>query len=137
MFNPQALEAQAIALAGLFQSLEQVQQCARNGVATDPTGVRVVLESVLRIDAPDASSVYGGLGGLRPGLTLLAQHLARKMSATQLEQARYAANLMALERRLSASPDAAAQPCSCCSPRMGLSQEKSRGVSHVLRVHSN
>jgi high frequency lysogenization protein len=71
--------------------------------------VRVVLESVLRIDAADALAVYGELSGLRPGLMLLDQHLSRQMQATHLEQARYAASLMAIERRLSSSPQIAAQ----------------------------
>lgn len=109
MINYQALSAQSIALAGLFQSLEQVQHCARSGAVSNPAAMRAVLESVMRIDAADAQSVYGNLAALRPGLSLLAQHLARRMNATHHEQARYAASLMGIERRLVRSPTAAAQ----------------------------
>ena len=109
MFDPRALRAQSIALAGLLQSLEQVQKCARSGEPSDAGAMRVVLESVLRIDAPDTQSVYGELAGLRPGLNLLALHLARRMNAAHLEQSRYAASLMGLERRLVKSPSVAAR----------------------------
>lgn len=109
MFNYQALTAQSIALAGLFQSLEQVQYCARGGALSNPDAMRVVLESVMRIDAADTQSVYGDLAALRPGLSLLAQHLARHMNAALHEQTRYAASLMGLERRLVKSTTVAAQ----------------------------
>jgi high frequency lysogenization protein len=104
MFDSRRLSDQAIALAGLFQSIELVQQCARNGEPADPAAMCVVLESVLRIDAIDTPSVYDGLSGLRPGLSLLAQHLSRRLNANNLEQARYASNLISLERRLDKSP---------------------------------
>jgi high frequency lysogenization protein len=109
MINYRALTAQSIALAGLFQSLEQVQHCARSGATSNPDAMRAVLESVMRIDAADTESVYGNLSSLRPGLSLLAQHLARKMNAAHHEQTRYAASLMSVERRLVRSPTAAAQ----------------------------
>ena len=69
----------------------------------------VVLESVLRIDAADATSVYGGLSGLRPGLSLLAQHMSRRLNAVNFEQARYASSLISLERRLTKSTQLSAQ----------------------------
>ena len=100
---------QCIALAALFQAVEQMQACARNGQFADVAAAETVLESVLRIDAPSAADVYGGIRGLRDGLLTARRHLERHMDATRLEQARYAAGLMFLERRLSAASDIAGQ----------------------------
>lgn len=100
MFGSRRLSDQVIALAGLFQSVELVQQCARSGEPTDCAAMSVVLESILRIDAADTPAVYDGLSGLRPGLSLLVQHMSRSLNVSNLEQARYASNLISLERRL-------------------------------------
>lgn len=98
---------QCIALAGLFQAVEQMRHSARSGEPGDRAALVPVLEAVLRIDAPSAAQVYGGIANLAPGLTLLAAHLSRELDATRMEQARYAASLMYLERRLAANAHAA------------------------------
>lgn len=98
-----------IALAGLFQAVEQMQHCARTGEVSDQPAVDAVLEAVLRIDAASTADVFGGIAELRPGLTALRHHLERQMDVSRLEQARYCANLMFLERRLSAATDVAGQ----------------------------
>jgi high frequency lysogenization protein len=102
--GPGDMRGQCIALAGLFQAVEQVQICARNGAPSDSDAVRTSLLSVLRIDAPDPISVFGSIADLRPGLETLLHHVDRQMNSLRLEQARYAANLMYLERRLNAAP---------------------------------
>ncbi|MFT5446458.1 MAG: high frequency lysogenization protein [Gammaproteobacteria bacterium] len=109
MFDSRRLSDQVIALAGLFQSIELVQQCARSGQPSDTAAMCVVLESVLRIDAADVPSVYGELSGLRPGLSLLAQHMSRRLNAVNLEQARYASSLISLERQVTKSTQLSAQ----------------------------
>jgi high frequency lysogenization protein len=98
-----------IALAGLFQAVEQMQHCARSGEIADQPATDAVLEAVLRIDAASTTEVFGGLSQLRSGLANLRHHLLREMDVSRLEQARYAANLMFLERRLSAARDVAGQ----------------------------
>jgi high frequency lysogenization protein len=100
---------QCIALAGMLQALEQLQHCARSGQPADVPAMDCVLEAVLRIDADSAEGVFGELGNLQPGLTLLSQHLSRRMGELRLEQARYAASLMFLERKLAAAPPVGAQ----------------------------
>lgn len=104
---PRGLREQCIALAGLYQAVGQVQACARDGQPSSAQALRTSLASVLRIDADSAEAVFGGIDALAPGLALLGAHLARQTSVLQLEQARYAAGLMYLERRLAASADAA------------------------------
>jgi high frequency lysogenization protein len=106
--RPGDVTGQCVALAGLFQAVSQVQACAREGRPADEEALATSLESVLRIDAPDPASVFGGLQRVRPGLVVLLRHLERRMSAALLEQARYAASLMCLERRLHHSPASAA-----------------------------
>ena len=100
---------QCIALAGMFQAVEQMQHCARSGQPDDVPAMDTVLEAVLRIDADSAGAVFGGVGNLQPGLTLLTQHLERRMDVLRLEQARYAASLMFLERKLAAAAESGAQ----------------------------
>lgn len=102
--RPGDVYGQCVGLAGLFQSVAQVQACARGGDPDDERALRTSLESVLRIDAPDPQGVYGGIHNLRPGLGTLVQHLQRQLNTARVEQSRYAASLMFLERRLAAAP---------------------------------
>jgi CII-binding regulator of phage lambda lysogenization HflD len=46
MINYHALSEQSVALAGLFQSLEQVQHCARGGAISKPGALRYGQDSV-------------------------------------------------------------------------------------------
>lgn len=100
---------QCIALAGLFQAVEQMQRCARSGQPGDVPAMDTVLEAVLRIDADSARAVFDGVGNLQPGLALLAQHLDRRFDVLRLEQARYVSSLMFLERKLAGAPETGAQ----------------------------
>ena len=104
--SPRGLREQCIALAALYQAVGQVQACARDGEPSSVAALRTSLSSVLRIDADSAEAVFDGVGALAQGLALFGAHLARRSTALQLEQARYAAGLMYLERRLAAAADA-------------------------------
>ena len=104
---PRELREQCIALAGLYQAVGQVQACARAGEPSSDSALRTSLSSVLRIDADSTEEVFGGVNALLQGFTLLGAHLNRQTGVLQLEQARYAAGLMYLQRRLAASPDTA------------------------------
>ena len=105
--SPGDVTGQCIALGGLFQAVSQVQACARHAAPDDPAAFAASLESVLRIDAPDPGAVFGGLDRVAPGIAVFRRHVERRMSAELLEQARYAASLMFLERRLDAAPASA------------------------------
>jgi high frequency lysogenization protein len=105
--NPRA---QAIALAGMLQSLQLVQDLAHDGGPADAASFRTCLASVLALDAESAEAVYGGLAGVRPGLAVLLAHLerpldSRRLAPRRLEQSRYAGSIMKLERRLHARPE--------------------------------
>lgn len=102
---PRGLREQCIALAGLYQAVGQVQACARDGEPSSTAAFRTSLSSVLRIDADNAEEVFDGIGALAQGFALFGAHLTRQATVLHLEQARYAAGLMYLERRLAASAD--------------------------------
>jgi high frequency lysogenization protein len=106
--GPGDVTGQCIALAGLFQAVSQVQACARDGHPADEAALAASLESVLRIDAADPAGVFGGLHRVQPGLAVFLRHIERRMNAALIEQSRYAASLMYLERRLHHAPASAA-----------------------------
>jgi high frequency lysogenization protein len=93
-----SIEDRALALAGVFQALGEVQRAARTGgTESAPTGVS--LESALRLDAPSVEAVYGGRAGLRQGLELLVRQLGGAQGR-DVEIGRYFAGLLVLERKL-------------------------------------
>lgn len=91
----------AIALAGLYQAIQGVIECARTGTA-DPEIMRPCLYSLLKIDAPDVESIFGEPGALLPGTRLLIAHLTGRFD---LELARYVVQIVKLERRFDGRPD--------------------------------
>jgi len=95
---------QVIALAGIFQSARLVQQLAREGRA-EREPFRHSIRSVLAIDAPDTTAVYGGLGGVRLGLELLKSKLAGNSVPADVEMARYVVAMMHLEKLLRRKPE--------------------------------
>ncbi len=90
---------QVIALAGVLQAAHMVKELAYHGTANTPA-VESSLESVLRIDAPDAEAVFGGPAGVLDGLKVLRMQLAGDAQTRDMELARYAIALLTLETRL-------------------------------------
>jgi high frequency lysogenization protein len=98
-----SLRNQVLALAGIFQSAFLVQQLARVG-RTDTEALRVSIQSVLALDAPDVETVYGGARGVRIGLELLSTKLSGKSKPSDMEMARYVVTMMQLEAALRRRP---------------------------------
>jgi high frequency lysogenization protein len=88
-----------LALAGIFQAARLTQQLAREG-RTDAPAFRASVQSILRLDAPDTATVFGGIGGVSTGLEVLGERLGTSHEPLDYELARYAINLMQLEREL-------------------------------------
>src|SRR5262249_32731804 len=66
-------EERVIALAGALQAAALVRCLATRGYA-DPSASEASIASIFKIDADNASDVFGGVGNLRVGLqTLVAQ----------------------------------------------------------------
>jgi high frequency lysogenization protein len=96
------MKDQVIALAGLLQSVQLVQQMANNGQATTRP-LAACIDSLFRFDADSAESVYGSVAELQPGLLRIVAQL--EGSDRDTGQTRIAMNVMHLERRFIAATE--------------------------------
>ncbi|MET0108866.1 MAG: high frequency lysogenization protein HflD [Candidatus Thiodiazotropha sp.] len=89
----------AIALSGIYQAANLVQQVARRGLV-DADSIAANIHSLFQIDAESVQDVYGGLEGITPGLRLAYRQLSGE-EARDDELTRYLLGLVQLERKLS------------------------------------
>lgn len=98
------MKERALALAGLLQAVQLVQQMAQTGQAQSGP-LAASIESLFRFDAEDAEAVYGGAANLRPGLERLLAQLdggaGRDAALTRM-----AMTVLHLERKFIAHPRA-------------------------------
>ncbi|HHH45244.1 MAG TPA: lysogenization regulator HflD [Gammaproteobacteria bacterium] len=94
----------ALAFAGILQALHLVQQTAR-GKPVDLDALQASLNSVLKIDAPVVTDVYGDIGKVSTGLRLLQRQLMNGPEKPDTELSRYLVVLLHLERKLSKRAD--------------------------------
>lgn len=97
------LRNQTIALAGISQACALVQQLATTGNA-DTDAFSASIASVLKLDADSVFDVFGGLVGVSFGLQQLDRQLSSRVTASP-EQARYAAQLVHLQKQLANKPE--------------------------------
>jgi len=97
-----------IAFAALFQCIDAVIRLANEGTC-DADVFESCVTSILIDDAISAEALYGGLEKLGPGLNSLMAQLGSKAApdgkAKQLDATQYSINVLALEKKLSNSPD--------------------------------
>jgi len=93
-----------LALAGIFQSAQQVINLATNGQA-DERIIEPLIASILKLDAESCEDVYGNTSNLRPGLRLIDTQLRTGASGKSRDLGRYVAGLLNLERQLSRSAE--------------------------------
>jgi len=93
-----------LALAGIFQSAQQVINLATNGQA-DERIIEPLIASILKLDAESCEDVYGNTSNLRPGLRLIDTQLRTGASGKSRDLGRYVAGLLNLERHLSRSAE--------------------------------
>lgn len=98
-----SLSNQTLALAGIAQACSLVRQLASTGNA-DSEAMAASIGSVLKIDSDSVADVFGGLAGIQHGLEQLDKQLTNRMVANP-EQARYAAQLVYLQKQLSQNKD--------------------------------
>ncbi len=96
------LHDRVIALAGLYQAAFLVHQIATRGM-TDSAALETSISSLFKIDAPNAEGVFGDLGSIVTGLSVLKKQLTERNS-DQLQITKYVVTLMHLERKLSKQP---------------------------------
>ncbi len=122
------LSNQTIALAGIAQACSLVQQLATSGSCPVPA-LEASIGSLLKIDSDSVADVYGGLAGIRHGLEQLQTQLGSRALANP-EQARYAAQLVYLQKRL------AAKPAMLESIRTGIGRAQAQ-AEHFGVLHEN
>ena len=98
------MSERVLALAGLAQALAQVRRIADTGQANENV-LATSLDSIFRIDADTAATVYGGNENVRPGLMLLRDYFGGQPRDEQLP--RLALAVMQLERRFVQDDDMA------------------------------
>ena len=94
---------QTIALAGIAQACSLVHQLATAGTA-DSVALEASIRSLLKIDSISVLDVFGDLRGIQYGLQQLDQQLNGNI-LTSPEQARYAAQLVYLQKQLAKRTD--------------------------------
>lgn len=97
-------EAQVIALGGVFQAAHLVHEAARNGTP-DAAATRSTLESVVVMDAPSLTDVYGGIEGVKLGLQLVAALLRRGARTLGPEVVQYVFSIIQAARHLRRNPE--------------------------------
>ena len=97
------LSDRVLALAGVFQAAQLVQEIARNGRA-DSTDVEASLRSLLVDNPATVLEVYGDdVNHLRTGLICLHEQLGLE-GKKDVELTRYVMGMLFLERKLNKSP---------------------------------
>ena len=100
--NEQLLYDRTLALAGLAQSAELVQNLARTG-KIDQYYFDFSVRSLFAFDADSVADIYGEIGALRLGLNSLSKHFFKPKSPVQAEIMRYAFQLVQLAKKVQRS----------------------------------
>jgi high frequency lysogenization protein len=118
----------AIALSGIYQAANLVQQVARRGLV-NADSIAANIHSLFQMDAESVEDVYGGLNGIAPGLRLTYKQLSGEGTRDD-ELTRYMLGLVQLERKLSRHMDRLEQI------KHGISSIAQR-LTHFPATHSN
>jgi high frequency lysogenization protein len=97
-----SLRDRVIALAGVYQSAYLVHQVATRGM-TDSAALESSINSLFKIDAPSVEAVFGDMGGVVTGLSILKKQLSERQ-ADSLQITKYVVTLLHLERKLKQQP---------------------------------
>ncbi|MBW0146544.1 high frequency lysogenization protein HflD [Marinobacter arenosus] len=99
------LNDQTLALAGVFQAANLVQQIAHNGQCSEAS-LETCIRSLFATDPASTLDVYGGdLADIREGLVTLSAVLSEQSKQQDIEVLRYVLNLIHLESKLNRRPD--------------------------------
>lgn len=100
-----SLTDQTLALAGVFQAANLVQQIAHNGQCSE-TSLETCVRSLFATDPASTLDVYGGdLADIREGLVTLSSVMSEQSKQQDIEVLRYVLNLIHLESKLNRTPD--------------------------------
>lgn len=100
-----SIHDQTLALAGLFQATNLVQQIAHNGQCSDAS-LETCIRSLFATNPDTTLDVFGGeLSDIREGLVTLSSVLSQQRKQQDVEVLRYALNLIHLESKLNRQTD--------------------------------
>ncbi|RBW49848.1 high frequency lysogenization protein HflD [Marinobacter sp. F3R11] len=100
-----SLHDQTLALAGVFQAANLVQQIANNGHCNE-TSLETCLRSLFATNPATTLDVYGGeLADVREGLVTLSTVMSEQSKQQDIEVLRYVLNLIHLESKLNRNND--------------------------------
>lgn len=95
-----SIHDQTLALAGVFQAANLVQQIANNGSCNE-SSMESCLRSLFATDPASTLDVYGGeLTDIREGLITLSAVMSQQSKQQDIEVLRYVLNLIHLESKL-------------------------------------
>jgi len=93
-------QQQAIALAGLFQSMHAVEDISQKGMV-DSSLVETAINSLFIINPESTLEVYGDVSKIKNGLTQITSLLGQNTTNKQMNAVRYALAIIHLEHKLS------------------------------------
>lgn len=93
------IKNQTIALAGLFQALNSVNQLAHSGFC-EQSAFDASIQSTLNIDSNSVESIYDNTAGVSRGLSVLRDQLDSEAGKRDHQLSRYAITVIHLESRL-------------------------------------
>ncbi len=96
-----SIENRTLALAGMFQAAELVQQISQKGLF-DQAPFEASIYSLLKLDADSVTDVYGGIGKIRTGLRVLIEQFGGDKQNVEIMQ--YMLGMEFLERKLIKHP---------------------------------
>lgn len=93
------LEEQTIALAGIFQSCQQMQQLANTG-KIDAYSLDVAVKAIINTDPENTLSVFQGIPGIREGLNLILSQLENSDNKRDTKITQYSISILILANKL-------------------------------------
>jgi len=97
-----SIENKTLALAGMFQAANLVQQISQKGLF-EQAPFETSIHSLLKLDADSVADVYGGISQVRTGLRVLIEQLGGENK--NMETMQYVLGMVFLERKLIKHPN--------------------------------
>jgi high frequency lysogenization protein len=92
-------EERTIALAGIFQNCQQVQQLASTG-KIDSFYLKIAVTAIINTDPKNTLAVFDGITNIRKGLSLIQQQLGNSNNERDVELTRYSISVLFLANKL-------------------------------------
>lgn len=99
------IQERTIALAGVVQACAQVQALARRGEVNEAV-FDTAIQSILVLDAVSTQAIYSGLGGVHPGLRIIAKGITSSAKSEDVELLRYVMSILQLQSQMYSNKNA-------------------------------